>query len=139
MKANLWQPAIQLRPVGGNMGDVEATVVGTGMMGPGIAAVLAVGGILTCLTSRTAQGASQGLTKAHGLIDQLEWNGLIAPGRSKLAKSLLSASADLAQSLKSSRWVFESIPENLDLKHEFFRYLDSIAGRHAILASNTSG
>lgn len=119
--------------------DVEATVVGTGMMGPGIAAVLAVGGISTCLTSRTSHGASQGLTKAHELIEQLEWNRLIAPHRSELAKSLLNASADLAQSLKSSRWVFESIPENLDLKQKFFRHLDNITSRDTILASNTSG
>src|SRR5262245_25408404 len=139
MKANLWQPAIQLRPVGGNMGDVEATVVGTGMMGPGIAAVLAVGGIRTCLASRTSQGASQGLTKANQLIWQLLRNGFIAPDQSDLAKSLLTVSSDLDQCLKSSRWVFESIAENLDLKQEFFRHLDRIAGRHAILASNTSG
>jgi 3-hydroxybutyryl-CoA dehydrogenase len=121
------------------MQDTEATVVGTGMMGPGIAAVLAVGGIPVCLASRTSQGASQGLTKANQLIGQLQGSGLIAPDQSELAKSLLTASSDLEQCLRSSQWVFESIPENLGLKKEFFRHLGEVAGRHAILASNTSG
>jgi 3-hydroxybutyryl-CoA dehydrogenase len=119
--------------------NIEATVVGTGMMGPGIAVVLGVGGVPTCLVSRTSECASQGLTKIHQILGQLQTNGLIASSQHVLAKSLISSSTDLEQSLKSSRWVFESIPESLDLKQKFFRYADEIANARAILASNTSG
>ena len=47
----------------------NATIVGTGMMGPGIGLVLAMGGIRTSLLSRTAEGAAQGLEKNS------EWPG----------------------------------------------------------------
>jgi 3-hydroxybutyryl-CoA dehydrogenase len=121
------------------MPDAEATVVGTGMMGPGIAAVLAIAGIPTCLVSRTPEGAAQGFTKAHQLIGRLETSGLIALDQWESVKSRLSASANLEESLKSARWVFESIPEDLELKQNFFGFLDGIVAPHAVLASNTSG
>jgi len=121
------------------MPDSQATVIGTGMMGPGIAAVLALGGISTSSVSRTPEGAEQGVTNVNQLIGQLQTNHLVTPEQSELASSLLTGSWDLERSLASSRWVIESIPENLDLKQRFFQYLDSIVDRNTILASNTSG
>ena len=121
------------------MPDVGATVVGTGMMGPGIAAVFALGGMPTRLVSRTPEGEHQGLLKANQLIQQLLANGLVGPNQSELASSLLTGSSDLEESLKSSRWVVESIPETLELKQQFFQHLDEVADRQTVLASNTSG
>ena len=42
------------------MDPLKAVVVGTGMMGPGIAVSLAVAGIETSLVSRSAEGARRG-------------------------------------------------------------------------------
>jgi 3-hydroxybutyryl-CoA dehydrogenase len=121
------------------MPDPGATVVGTGMMGPGIAAVFALGRMPTRLVSRTPEGENEGLLKANQLIQQLLTNGLVGPDQSELAKSQLTGSSDLEGSLKSSRWVVESIPETLELKQQFFQHLDNVADRHTVLASNTSG
>src|ERR1035437_8056480 len=46
-------------------GFATASVVGTGMMGPGIALTLALGGIRATLLSRTADRAAQGVAKAR--------------------------------------------------------------------------
>jgi 3-hydroxyacyl-CoA dehydrogenase, NAD binding domain len=46
------------------MAEMNAVVVGTGMMGPGIAATLATGEISTHLVSRNVQGAYLGLRRA---------------------------------------------------------------------------
>jgi 3-hydroxybutyryl-CoA dehydrogenase len=121
------------------MQDWQATVVGTGMMGPGIAAVLALAGIRTHLVSRTRERADQGLNQSLHLIDQLVENELAETDRAQAAKSLLGATADLDSTLKSTRLVIESIPEILTLKQEFFQHLDKVANQNAILASNTSG
>lgn len=117
----------------------QAAVVGTGMMGPGIAVSLSLAGIRTHLVSRSPERAEQGLSKALRLIDQLNEGGLVKLDRAQAAKPLLAATADLDGVLKSSGLVIESIPENLELKQEFFRHLDEVSDQNAILASNTSG
>lgn len=121
------------------MVNEQATVVGTGMMGPGIAAVLALGGLPTYLVSRSLEGADQGVSRGFHLINQLLENGLVTTDRAQSAKSLLKATTDLEGSLKSAQLVIESIPENLALKQDFFRYLDDASNKDAILSSNTSG
>ncbi len=121
------------------MSDWQATVVGTGMMGPGIAVALSLAGIRTHLVSRSPERADQGLSRAHRLIDQLYEGGLVKLDLAQAAKPLLAATADLDGALKSTRLVIESIPENLELKQAFFRHLDEVSNKNAILASNTSG
>ncbi len=70
------------------MTDLRAVVVGTGMMGPGIAATLAAGGIGTCLVSRKAESASEGLLQAKALLNTLEKQGLVSSAQ--LATALQS-------------------------------------------------
>ncbi|HEV7215071.1 MAG TPA: 3-hydroxyacyl-CoA dehydrogenase NAD-binding domain-containing protein, partial [Chloroflexota bacterium] len=49
-------------------GFQRAAVVGTGQMGPGIAMLLAHGGLETVLVSRSAVGAEEGLRQARALL-----------------------------------------------------------------------
>jgi 3-hydroxybutyryl-CoA dehydrogenase len=51
------------------MAEMNAVVVGTGMMGPGIAATLATGEISTHLVSRNVEGAYLGLRRATELLE----------------------------------------------------------------------
>ena len=46
----------------------SAAVIGTGMMGPGIAGALALGGVRATILSRTAEGAAKGLETARRQI-----------------------------------------------------------------------
>ena len=121
------------------MHDWRAAVIGTGMMGPGIAAVLTLAGIRTHLVSRSLERADQGVSKAHSLIDQLAESELASLEQAEAAKSLLSPAADLDGILKSVQLVIESVPENLALKQDLFQHLSEISNRNTILASNTSG
>ncbi len=121
------------------MADLQAVVVGTGMMGPGIAVTLALAGMPTLLVSRSAQTAQLGIAKAFHLNDQLRETDIVSQKQANLAQSLLRGTTDLDTSLRSSRLIIESIPENLTLKQEFFRHLDEDTSQDAILASNTSG
>ena len=60
------------------MDALKAVVVGTGMMGPGIAVSLAVAGIETSLVSRSAEGAHRGLVQAKDQLGILRDHGLIS-------------------------------------------------------------
>lgn len=114
-----------------------AAVIGTGMMGPGIAVTLASGGLETTIVSRTADGAARGLEKARGQAAFLERNGLMSPSEAALAGERLRASAEFEQAVSNADIVIESTPEDLAAKEALFARMDEIAPE-AVLASNTS-
>ncbi len=104
----------------------KAAVIGTGMMGPGIAATLARGGLTVTLLSRNAAGAAAGLEKARAAAgDELG--------------ALIDASTDMERAVAGADIVVESAPEEMKFKQKLFQYLDGVAPPHAALCTNTSG
>jgi len=67
----------------------RVAVAGTGMMGPGIAAVFALAGCEATIVSRSSENAARGIAKAQGIIDQLVANGLAEPTQGTAAKARL--------------------------------------------------
>jgi len=116
-----------------------AAVIGTGMMGPGIAVTLALGGLQTTILSRSAEGAARGLEKARTQLRVLEENGLAEPARARRAREALSAGTQFDQAVRASDLVLESGPEKMDFKQEIFARMDALAPPQAVLATNTSG
>lgn len=116
-----------------------AAVLGTGMMGPGIALTLAMGGLRSTLLSRTGEGAVAGIAKAQALGQLLAANGLATSAQIADAVALLSGSSAFDESVAAADLVIESQPEGMELKQQLFARLDSLARPDAVLASNTSG
>jgi 3-hydroxybutyryl-CoA dehydrogenase len=112
-----------------------AAVIGSGMMGPGIALTLALGGLRTTILSRTREGADKGLAAARAQLDLLTANGLADPGR----VAPIDASTAFDQTVAGVDLVIESAPENMEFKQALFARLDALARPGAVLASNTSG
>ncbi|NWF83217.1 MAG: 3-hydroxyacyl-CoA dehydrogenase family protein [Bryobacteraceae bacterium] len=117
----------------------HAIVLGTGMMGPGIAVSLALGGLEAVIVSRTFDRACAALDKAQRHLDELEKHGLIEPGASDAALERLSATADMDAACAVTDLIVESIPENLEMKQALFEHLGRIAEPETVLATNTSG
>lgn len=117
----------------------KAAVIGTGMMGPGIALTLALGGVHSTILSRSAEGATKGLETARAQVKLLADNGLAEKGAASRALTLLDASADFDTNVARVDLVIESAPENMEFKQNLFAHMDAIAQPHAVLASNTSG
>jgi 3-hydroxybutyryl-CoA dehydrogenase len=117
----------------------RAAVIGTGMMGPGIAVTLALGGLRATIVGRTAESSSGGLEKARHAIALLADNGLATPEAARQAGERIDASTDLDAATSASDIVVESAPENMGFKQELFERLDRVAPARAVLASNTSG
>lgn len=116
-----------------------AAVIGTGMMGPGIAVSLALGGLKTTILSRTQEGAEQGLAKALEQLTVRADNGLDEASAAAAARDLLAASTDLDAVVADADIVIESAPEDMAFKQELFERLDAVARPDAVLATNTSG
>ncbi len=112
-------------------------IVGSGIMGSGIAEVAAKAGVEVVLRSRqqaTADAMLAGLEKS--LAKQVE-RGKLDEGAAKEISGRVSATADLAD-LKDCDLVLESVVEDLDVKKALFAELDGIVKPEAILATNTS-
>ncbi len=112
-------------------------IVGSGIMGSGVAEVAAKAGIDVVLRSRKQDSADAmvaGLEKSlgkqveKGRLDDAERNAVLGRVR---------AVTDLGE-LTECDLVLESIVEELAPKLELFKELDGICGEGAILATNTS-
>jgi len=120
-------------------GFERAAVIGTGMMGPGIALTLALGGVAATIVSRTAEGAVRGLEKARAQARFLAERGLAEAAVAERAVSLMDASAEFAEAVGGADLVVESGPEDMEFKQRLFARMDGIARPQTVLASNTSG
>jgi len=116
-----------------------AAVIGTGMMGPGIAGALALGGACTTILSRHEESAAKGLETARAQLRILADNGLAETSGVREAIERLDASVDFNRIVARADLVIESAPENMDLKQKLFARMDSLTNDCAVLASNTSG
>src|SRR5688572_21216853 len=112
-------------------------IVGSGIMGSGIAEVAAKAGVTVVLRSRkqdtadamlTGLGRSLAKQVARGKLDQADADAIA--GR-------VTATTDL-DALADCDLVIESIVEDLDVKKQLFTDLDRVVREGAILATNTS-
>jgi 3-hydroxybutyryl-CoA dehydrogenase len=112
-------------------------VVGCGLMGGGIAQVVAQSGYATTVVEADQALLDRGLQGIHRSLDGLVDKGRVSPEQRAAARSRLSGSLRL-EDLGGVDFVIEAITENPAIKKETFARLDRICPSHAILASNTS-
>jgi len=117
----------------------SAAVIGTGMMGPGIAFTLASGGVAVTLLSRTSDGAARGVDRAREVARSVAASGLAGAGEAERACGLVSGSTAFEETVAGADLILESGPEDMGWKQELFARLDGLARPEAVLASNTSG
>ena len=116
-------------------------VAGAGVMGSGIAQVLAVAGhevVCTDLAEGLLDTAREAVeTGRFGVRSAVE-RGKLTTDQADRTLQRLTFTTD-TDALADRYLVIEAIPELLDLKVRFWRELDAIADRETIFASNSSG
>ena len=119
----------------------QVGVMGAGVMGAGIAQVLAVAGHdVVCFDvseQALAAGAEGVRTGRYGLESAVQ-RGKVTAEQSEQALQRLDFTAD-RERLYASDVVIEAVPERLDLKVTVFRELDRHCRAETVLASNSSG
>jgi 3-hydroxybutyryl-CoA dehydrogenase len=135
--------AAQDAPATAEIGPIErATVVGAGLMGAGIAQVLALSGlevVVHDLSEEVLTGALKRIEHGRYGIRKGVEIGKVEPDRAEAALSRLTATPDLETAVAAADLVIEAVYEDFQLKTRVFRRLDAVAPPHTILASNTSG
>jgi 3-hydroxybutyryl-CoA dehydrogenase len=117
----------------------QVTIIGCGLMGPGIATCAALAGHTTVLQALSAERINRGVDAAHKNLAELHKGGLIDPEQVDTACGLLRGETNLEAALKGSFIVIEAITENLADKQALFAKLDRLTAADVILTSNTSG
>ncbi|MGJ7515354.1 3-hydroxyacyl-CoA dehydrogenase family protein [Pseudomonas baetica] len=115
----------------------QAAVVGAGTMGRGIVISLASAGIAVLWLDANAQMVTAGLKMAADTWAQQVVKGRISEEQAERNLARVQA-VDSYAALADVDLVIEAVYENLELKQEIFRTLDSTLNPGAILASNTS-
>ncbi|PZR48021.1 3-hydroxybutyryl-CoA dehydrogenase [Paraburkholderia fungorum] len=113
-------------------------VVGTGLMGVGIATQSALHGHRTIVHDVDPARLASVAPKAEAVLDELIDAGRIDHGAKQAALARIETHAQL-DVMASAQFVIEAIPEVLELKHRLYASLTGLMADDAILASNTSG
>jgi 3-hydroxybutyryl-CoA dehydrogenase len=112
-------------------------VVGSGIMGSGVAEVAATSGFEVVLRSRSQAGADSMLTALDASLGRQVKKGRLEAATATEIRERVHVVTDLAE-LAGCDLVLESIIEELAAKRELFRALDRVCAPDAILATNTS-
>jgi 3-hydroxybutyryl-CoA dehydrogenase len=113
-------------------------VLGSGLMGSGIAEVAARAGYDTVVREVTDELLDKGLARIRGSMDKAVEKGKMEAGVRDQAVSRLSGTVTDLSALADCDLVVEAIVENLEEKKKTFAALDEAVKAEAIFASNTS-
>jgi 3-hydroxyacyl-CoA dehydrogenase len=134
----------------------KITVIGSGVMGSGIAAHLVNAGfsdiyLLDILPPKLTQeqiekGYTLGDKNIRNIIARKNLNALIKSkppqlGSMKLTKNITigNITDDFDKFVSTSDWIIEAVPEIAKIKNETFKRIDKVRKPDSIVSSNTSG
>lgn len=112
-------------------------IIGSGIMGSGIAQVAATSGFSVVLRSRKQETADATVAAMQKSLEKLVSKGRMEEADATAAVERVTATSALAD-LADCDLVIESVVEDLDTKLELFDELDRVCKDGAILATNTS-
>ncbi len=112
-------------------------IVGSGIMGSGVAEVAARAGITVILRSRKQESADAMVAALEGSLAKQVDKGKLEASDRDAALALVTATSALTD-LAECDLVIESVVEDIDVKKDLFNELDRICKPHTILATNTS-
>ena len=112
-------------------------ILGSGIMGSGIAEVAAKTGHEVVLRSRKQESADAMVASLEKSLAKQVERGKLTEEESQTVRARVSASANL-HDLADCDLVIESVVEDLAIKTELFKELDLVVKASAILATNTS-
>lgn len=127
-----------LRPAGvEKYRPTKAVVLGAGMMGAGIAYVLARAGVDVVLKDVSLEAAEKGRSYTAGLNEKGVSRGKITPEKADEILGRITATAS-AQDAAGADLVVEAVFEDVSLKQRVFNEITPFLAEGALLCSNTS-
>lgn len=118
------------------MGNV--TVVGSGIMGRGIAYTAAISGFNVVLNDVNEENLKKAQLYIERELIKTAERGYLTSKQVEIAMTNLNYTAELEEAAREADIVIEAVFELMDIKIDVFKKLDVICPEHTILATNTS-
>lgn len=116
----------------------QVTVVGSGIMGHGIAHVCAQAGYQVTMVDINQEILQFAIEKIKSELETLVRNHVITKEHIEATLRRINCTTVLRGAVESTDFVIEAVKEDIDLKKEIFKELDEHCPKQAILATNTS-
>ncbi|MGA8484796.1 MAG: 3-hydroxyacyl-CoA dehydrogenase NAD-binding domain-containing protein [Nitrososphaeraceae archaeon] len=116
----------------------KITVLGSGIMGHGIAQISAMAGFEVTLRDVDTKFLDSAMSKIKWSLDKLVEKQKITQADSEAIYSRIHPVVDLKQALSGADLLIEAVPEDLELKKKVYLDVDKHSDSKTIYASNTS-
>ncbi len=116
----------------------QITVLGSGIMGHGIAQISAMAGYNVILRDIEQAFLDKAMDKIKWSINKLVEKQKISQSEAEKIINRIHPVVELEQSLKNSNLIIEAVPEDLTLKKRVYEEIEKFATDDMIFASNTS-
>ena len=114
------------------------TVLGSGIMGHGIAQISAMAGYNVVLRDIEQKFLDKAMDKINWSLEKLVSKEKISKDERDKITTRIKPIVDLSNAVHDSDLVIEAVPEIMDLKKQVYQELDKVADGRIIFASNTS-
>lgn len=114
------------------------TVIGSGVMGRGIAYVSAIGGFITNLVDVNAEALQNAEKEINNIFEKSKKHGKLSDEQIAQGKANLSYTIDFAQGVSNADLIIEAVPEKADIKKAVFEQMEKYAPSTCYFATNTS-
>jgi 3-hydroxybutyryl-CoA dehydrogenase len=116
----------------------NVVVVGGGIMGNGIAQVVAQAGLDVTIVDVSADALERATQRIQKSLSRTVKSGRLSQEEADGTAGRIATSTDLEAAAAAADHAIETVVESLDVKRDVLRRLDAACPEHAILASNTS-
>lgn len=116
----------------------KVIVIGSGVMGRGIAYVSAVGGFETAIIDINEQALENAQNEITSIFEKSIKRGKLTAQQAQEAKLRLAYVTDLEAVAKNADLIIEAVPEKKDIKKAVFEQMEQFASPNCLFATNTS-
>ncbi len=117
----------------------KVCVLGAGIMGSGIAQVMAQAGFPVTLRDIEDRFVDKGMTTIRQNLDRAVSKSKMEPSEAAAVIARVRGTTELKGAVADADFVVEAVIEVMEVKKAVFKELDALCKPTAILASNTSG
>lgn len=116
----------------------RVSVIGSGLMGHGIAQIFALHGHEVKLYDIQQSFLDKAIESVKGNLAAFVARGIVSKADADAAPARITCTMSLEEAAKDAEFIVEAVPENMALKQDIFKQLDAMSGPATVLASNTS-
>ena len=116
----------------------RVVVVGGGIMGNGIAQVVATAGLRVTLVDISSEALERAEARIARNLERVVGSGRLGQAEADATRARITTSTDLAASAAQADHAIETVVEDLQIKGSVLKALDEALPAGAIIASNTS-